>query len=375
MPKKKKKKEKQLLTITRSTFTTWMKSQAKGTKENWEDRMCPYCTGDFLQVYSDYFDEIFEEKGGFNPNDFSGILIKTLDEEYFSWLEETGKENSEASRLEYPMSYEKAEELLKKNHFDRDYHLMLLPFTFMADDMFSQLTNFSLNQEEKNKLVKLLEEAFGEGNVCVVPYFLKPETVLNEYERLMDMACSFFENSTSIRYGRYQEQKNRRGVNYLEMAIPVIIRGTRNKCYYSMDELYDITPNDNPYLVTLFDEPEDAYCEDDNDDFSDEEYFEDNVNEEDIQTMMENLSMSELDRLIVSCDDVDDEDFDDDFEIKDGKERIEKMVNEIAEKEQAKAFLSSPFLLRFDEYLNYIEEERNVLENQLNRAGLCLIKR
>ena len=51
------------------------------------------------------------------------------------------------------------------------------------------------------------------------------------------------------------------------------------------------------------------------------------------------------------------------------------MVNEIAEKEQAKAFLSSPFLLRFDEYLNYIEEERNVLENQLNRAGLCLIKR
>lgn len=159
------------------------------------------------------------------------------------------------------------------------------------------------------------------------------------------------------------------------MAIPVIIRGTRNKCYYSMDELYDITPNDNPYLVTLFDEPEGAYCEDDNDDFSDEEYFEDNVNEEDIQTMMENLSMSELDRLIVSCDDVDDEDFDDDFEIKDGKERIEKMVNEIAEKEQAKAFLSSPFLLRFDEYLNYIEEERNVLENQLNRAGLCLIKR
>ena len=236
------------ISVTRYTYPAWEKCYGKGQEEEWVERTSPYCTGDFLDAVIPGLEDTI----GKNYSAVKDLTIQTLDDAYFEWIKKNGIEDDPAARSRYRTSPEEAEVLFQQNNGFRDYHLCFLPLMLLLmNGMYGTTTEYTISADSCNKIAAVLEEIYGNGNVYVMSYLLKPETFYQETKRLHEFACAYFEEGIKIRYEAFRTQNNVDGINTLDLVLPIAIKGNRTKSTYTMEELNDLKPNDYPSFVCM----------------------------------------------------------------------------------------------------------------------------
>lgn len=218
------------LRMTRLTFEAWMKCYPDSNKEEWEMVTQPHCLSDFVM------DGI--EQMGYNPDlcvdDVEKVKIVPIDDEYFKWLEETGTENTTERRAEYDMPDDKAEELLKKYHLNRDNHLMAFVSAVFSENEYKM----SLSDETQSVIRNCLNRVYGAENVWFPGYIMDIDNFEEKFDKLMDMGSEYFESRRVIRLDSCKDgMMEEKDLTFV--IIPFMVKGTCSASVVDINKFFD----------------------------------------------------------------------------------------------------------------------------------------
>ena len=213
--------------------------------EEWADRMCE---GDLLSFVEDV-----QEITGSDEN--TPVTIVPIDEEYLHWLDDEELPDNSKNRIKYVNSVSEAHalELLVKY---APIELYGIPVNIIVSGSFPQKMEMALSQDETFGLKKYLENIFGENNVAVLPYLIKPDMFYTNAENFYTDLDSYFEHGMfGIRH-MFHSQTFKPGVNLARFYIPVGIKQVPITATYTLKEPL-ITPETvrvSPDLIMMEEE-------------------------------------------------------------------------------------------------------------------------
>ena len=213
--------------ITRYSKDAWLKCYPESSEEEWEERQTPDSLYDYIDLQEYLLDKEFE-----NP-----IKIVTLDEEYFDWL--GNKENNYKSRLEYAylVSDEDAYRLLKKNNFDKEEMIRLMPVIIIKDNSISSDVSKLELPDDYRQLIENNYKKSLECDVCVSPFLIDASFFYDIDKDLEDYLLEDLEDyeANVLKYNRWALNVKNINSNLIFACIPVIIHSRHKSAIFDYD--------------------------------------------------------------------------------------------------------------------------------------------
>lgn len=191
------------LNFSRYTYKSWKKCYPESNREEYEDRQVPWDCMEFLQ-------DIYEQAELYKVFD-QDITIRQIliDEDYFSWLEKTGKENSEQARLEYINNIadpKKSAEQIAKKKLDTAFYAYLIPLTGIVH---KTSFNAKISWETANMVREYIKELIGDTrfSVWVSPYIFNPYEIEENFDRICNIAEVWVNEGKKIVIREFETQE------------------------------------------------------------------------------------------------------------------------------------------------------------------------
>lgn len=209
------------------TLFSWMESQ-HGNRENYIRMQYPYDLDGFMLMALRLFGaDITEDGPDFGQYSQDTILrIIVIDEEYYAWLENTFRDDTEENRLKYmeTVSDEDADRLLKKNHLNATYTVCVMPFLILYENGVPPLTRWEMSEDTKNVILSCLTRVFGEGNVYLPGIYGKADDLYNRKDRTLQQAVNYFTHGLREYQYRDCNQKHKGYATVATAGIPFVVR-------------------------------------------------------------------------------------------------------------------------------------------------------
>ena len=218
-----------LISVTRYTEDAWMKTHKPPDKnktpddifDEWASIACP---GDSYKFAENTFYSLEDE---FDADNLEEIQICMIDDEYFTFLKENHLKHSQKVAALYAsrMSEDDAMRLLEKYNENEIIHCLFLPVTLLSPDGFKGSTSVAPSDKTCDRLTNLIYSMTQADDIYVLPYALKQETVLGEYERIWNAGLDFIYFGNRVRIDEYNKQNySDDSINLSPLFIPVFIR-------------------------------------------------------------------------------------------------------------------------------------------------------
>ena len=230
--------------FTLYTKDAWFKCYPDSNEEEWIQTTQPNNLKLYLCTIYTQIEKLVEK----NP-DLSYRII-TIDDEYFEYLNAHNIENTSQNRIEYIKQVTDEDALrLYIKHKDEfmSYKVAGMPITLYSKELYptDKAINTELPEELRKKIERYLEQFYGEKNVYVPQYLLKPSTILTDYERFYSLADDYLENNRKIKLGIYGTQTIKKGTNITRLYIPIYFRIVPTTMRFTKDTIF------NPQLNEL----------------------------------------------------------------------------------------------------------------------------
>lgn len=217
-----------MINCTHYTLDSWIRSQG-GNRENYMARQTPYSLADFQDSTLEQCGVSVTEDGEVDYGSFSrDAIFRTvvIDEEYYAWLEKTGKVDEEPNRIAYinSVSDADADRLLHKNRLDVTYTICVIPVVVFYDLGTPPLTRWELSQNTKNLIFACLSRIFGEANVYFPGIIGKTDDIFNAQEEILEQTARYFNEGVMAKQYKNTEQRHKGVSNAAMGAIPFVIR-------------------------------------------------------------------------------------------------------------------------------------------------------
>ena len=245
-------KMEKMLKTTRYTKEAWEKIFPKKSLVKWKRTTNP---GNIREFVESYIELLLSNKHKLDGTE--KISVVTIDEEYFNWLEDNDKQDSEKAREEYAYSIndDEAFHLLCKHKENNILKSIYIPFViFLPDGHFSG-QGYQMSDETCNGLKAYFEGIFGNGNVYVPQYYFSCSSSEGLDLDDVDMLCgAYFNDGVKVRYDKYLFQHfENSGVNMAIFYVTVCVRKKIESAVFNvMDFLTDMAePIDIPEFIVL----------------------------------------------------------------------------------------------------------------------------
>lgn len=236
--------------VSRYTWPAWKRCYPQSPKSEWEKINCPGHVELFVQkIY-----EVMTMKN--EPNsERPSILVVTIDEEYFQWLTDQGKENTDESRQAYidHIEEEQAYRLLKKHGEHVMLHGAFLQLSHIGP--YTQYTQEECNPMSKKTqemLLQFLQPAFPDGKIYILPYYLTAEMAYHHYHDLQNLAEIYFDEGVTASIRNLYANSKKNPIENALRYIALFTHETVPSAIFSADTVFDpLRPCRVPETVVL----------------------------------------------------------------------------------------------------------------------------
>lgn len=210
------------------TREAWFRCFPDSTESQW----CARGNDDAVDLAVLQNIQYLNSQGVCDINKLKEFRIITVDDEYFSWLEEKGLQDGDEERTRYisQVDDEAAERLWKKNGMGKIYTCCCLVCTLLGVDLTKNTTtHFHLSLEEQESLRSHLEKVFGQGKVWISRQFLHPSDFIHEQQEFWQEGRIWLKEGHSFSRKGFDEQQNKNPeINVLNLCLPVVVSSQYN---------------------------------------------------------------------------------------------------------------------------------------------------
>lgn len=218
--------------LIRFTKEAWLTCYPESNAQEWEENQILFCNSDFIAtILSD-----LETESQITTENLETIRMIVLDDEYCKYLEKIGEKDTPQTRAAYDLPDDKAEELVKKYGFTRDYHLLGIPVTAFAEN---GKETYSLSMNTIKAIRVYMGNIFGEKNMWFPGYLMDPEALYGNQEKLVSMSAVFFEEGKLVSLGAFKSLEPdvyENGTMFFIAYMPIVVRGTRDHAILQVDD-------------------------------------------------------------------------------------------------------------------------------------------